>query len=295
MKYIIALDVGGTKIAGALIKDNRILKKIKIPTQALLGKAAVIKRICNVISLLIEGVGRKNIKRVVIGMPGPLDSKKGVVFQPPNLPGWKSVPIKNIIKKKFKIETKIENDANCAAFAESYYFKCKNLIYLTLGTGVGSGIIINSKIYRGKGTASELGHITIDLNGPKCHCGNYGCFEEFVSARGIVRIAKKYGFKGKDLEPRNLQIKAKKGNKKAKAVYNEAGKYLGIGLANIVNIFAPEMIVVSGGISNAGNLLLKPALAEMKKRAFKCSQKGVKIVISKLQEDAGLLGAAALI
>ncbi|UZE93731.1 MAG: ROK family protein [Candidatus Pacearchaeota archaeon] len=301
MSYVIALDVGGTKIAGALIQNNKIIKKIKFSTKAKKGKKFVIKRIFSIISLLLEGLNKKNILGTALGMPGPLDSEKGIVFQPPNLPGWKNVPIKRIIEKKFKLKTRIENDTNCAALAESHFFHCENLICLSLGTGVGSGIIIDGKIYHGQGTAGELGHMAIDLNGPKCHCGNHGCLEEFVSARGIARVAKEESFKF-SLEPQKLQYQliklqqqAKKGNKKSIALYSEVGKYLGVGLANIINIFNPEMIVINGGISKAGNLLLKPAIKEMKKRSFKVSQKGVKIVISKLQENAGLLGAASLI
>ena len=291
MKYIIALDVGGTKIAAALIENKRIIKKIKIPTQAKKGKNFVFKRICSVISLLLEAVNKKQVKGIGIGLPGLLDCRAGTALLLPNIPSWRNVPIKKMLERKFKLKVKIENDTNCAALAESKFFKSKNLICLTLGTGVGGGIIIDGKIYSGQGLAGEFGHMSIDINGPKNRFGSSGTLEEYVSARGIERIAKKYNLKLKIMK---LEEKARKGNKKAIAIYREAGKYLGIALANIVNIFNPETIVISGGISNAGDLILKPAIREMKKRAFNFSQKNLKVVVSKLQENAGLLGAASL-
>lgn len=290
--YKIALDVGGTKIAGAIIKNNKIIKKVTVMTQAKKGKNTVIKKICDVIQQLIEESGKKNIQGIALGMPGLIDSKRGMIIWLPNLKEWKNIPIKKIIEKKFRLRTVIENDSNCAALGESIFFHKKNLVCLTIGTGLGSGIILNGKIYHGKGLAAEIGHMVINFNGPRCNCGNHGCLEEFVSVRGIKRIGKKYGL---TIEPRELQIRARQRNKNAKAIYQEAGKYLGIGLSNIVNIFNPDMIVISGGISNAGNLILKPAMKEMQKRAFKYSQKDVKIVISKFKEDAGLLGASYLI
>ncbi len=291
MKYIVALDVGGTKIAGALISQGRILKKIKTPTKAHQGKMHILRRICNVISALISEIDKKDVRGIGIGLPGPVNIESGTLLSAPNLPGCHNVPVKKIIEKMFRVRARIENDAKCAALGESRFFKCKDLICLTLGTGIGGGIIINREIYHGNGVAGEIGHMTIEVNGPKCSCGNQGCFEEYVSVRGIRRIAQKHN---SSLGPRELSEKAYHGDKKAKAIYNEVGKYLGVGLTNLVNIFNPQIIVVNGGISKAGKFLMEPAIKEMKKRRFRLIEQNTKIKLSELQEDAGLLGASML-
>lgn len=292
MKYVVALDIGGTKTVAALLRNNTILKKIKVKTRAEKGKGFVIRQIFGLISLLVEGVDKKDIKGIGIGMPGPLNPATGIIYFTPNMPGWKNVHLKRIIEKRFRIKTRIDNDANCAALGESIYFACDNLICLTLGTGVGGGIIINNSVYQGEGFAGELGHMVIQSDGPRCNCGNHGCLEEFVSERGIKKISKK--ILNERFDPKVIQLMAEKGDKKALKVYWETGRWLGIGLANLANIFNPKMIVISGGISKARNLILISAVKEMKKRAFKTSTQNLKVVISDLGSDASLIGAANL-
>ncbi len=185
----------------------------------------------------------------------------------------------------------LENDANCMALGEStfgYGKNIKNLVCVTLGTGVGAGIVINNKIYTGRSNAGELGHITIDINGYKCKCGRRGCLEEYVSARGIKRTAKKLGINKNILE---IYEMAKLGSIKAKKVYETTGTYLGIGLSTLVKLLDPDLIVIGGGISNAGDLILKPAVKEMKKRTF---FRTPSVKIAKLKDNAGAIGAACL-
>lgn len=293
MKYRIGVDAGATKISAGLVKDNKIVKKIKVPTEQERGKNQVIKNILKTISVVCEGINKKDIESIGIGLAGPVNHKKGVLKVAPNIKGLKDFPIKRVIEKYAEIRTIVENDANCIALAESRYFRCKNLLALTLGTGVGGGIIIDGKIYHGKDYAGELGHMVIDYKGYKCSCGNNGCLEEYCSGRSVERIAKKYF--GKKIHPLEVQKMAEKGNKKAIRVYKEFGTYLGIGLASYVNIFNPERIVIGGGIGRAWKLFLPSAISEMKRRAFQVSSSTVKVVPSKLEVDeVGILGAALL-
>lgn len=293
MTYRIGVDAGGTKISAGLVAGNRMIKKIKIPTEQGRGRNQVIKNILKAISIVSQGIKKKEIEMIGIGLAGPVDSRNGILKVAPNIKGLQNLPIKKIIEKTLDIKTIVENDAKCVALAESRQFRCKNLIALTLGTGVGGGIIIDGKIYHGSGYAGELGHIVIDYKGYKCTCGNNGCLEEYCSGRGVERLAKKYF--GKAIHPLEVQRRAEKGNKKAIRVYNEFGAYLGIGLADYVNIFNPEIIVIGGGIGRAWRLFLPSAIKEMKKRAFEVSSSSVKVVPSKLEVDeAGILGVSLL-
>ena len=282
---IIALDIGGTKIAAGLVEKNKIVRKIILPTKK------NVNEFLQEIRYAIETLMPKNLEGVGLGVPGPVDVKKGILVSPPNLP-FKNLKLKEYLKKHYKTKIVVENDANCAALGESIYWKCKNLVCLTLGTGLGSGVVINGKLYNGQGYAAEIGHMVINFNGPKCHCGNYGCLEEYVSSRALLRIAKKYFGK---ITMDEFIKRFDKGQKKAIMCIEELGRYLGIGLANIANIFNPEIIVLSGGISKFGKPLVNAAIKEMKARAFKVMQKNLRIVISKLREDATLIGLANLI
>ncbi|MAG50856.1 hypothetical protein CL621_04440 [archaeon] len=288
--YIVGLDLGGTNIGVGLLKNNKIVKFLKLPTHANQGKGVVINQIIKAIELIISGIDKKNISGIGLGVPGPCDYKKGVLINPPNLP-FRNVNLKNIIKKRFKKKVIMENDAGCAALAEKRFGvgkNKKNFILLTLGTGIGGGLIINNELYHGLGNGGELGHISIKSDGPKSKCGNDGCLEVLASGTAIVKRAKK--ILGKELKARELAQLARKGNKKARRVLEESGKYLGIGLANFVNIFNPELIILSGGVWDSGDILLNFAKKEMKKRALFNTE----VVWSKLKEP-GVLGAASLI
>jgi len=255
---------------------------------------AVIIQIKNLVKDVSSGY---EILGVGIGCPGPLDSEKGVIKFAPNL-GWRNIHLKKIVQSQLKKKIEIENDAKCFALGEIWKGEgmgIKNFVLLTLGTGVGGAIVINGKLYKGCGSAGEIGHMVIDVNGPKCSCGRRGCLEEFVSERGIVRLAKKKlkekGIKiPKKISPEKIEISAKKGCPVAKEVWAETANNLKIGLANIINIFDPEKIILSGGISKS-NFLFENLRNSTEPAFFK----NVKIVRSRLQEDAGILGAASLI
>lgn len=261
----IGIDLGGTNIKAVLMKGNKIIKKHKTETT---------KNTSRQIPQIIQNLSKEKIKQIGIAVPCTIKKDR---LNCPNLPWLKKLKIKN---------TKIENDANCAAIAAGKIYKKKNLVCLTIGTGVGGGIIINSNLYKGKGNAGEIGHMSIDMNGRKCRCGNRGCLEEYISARGILKTARQKGIKEKSI----IRLAQKAGkHKKHRQVFIQAGRELGAGLANIVNILNPELIVLTGGITKASGLYLSEARKEMKKRAL---AEPCKVIITK--EEIGAIGAAML-
>ncbi len=315
-KYSIGVDLGGTNIVSAIVNcQGEIVNRLKVPTLAERGKEVTIKRIIETIheNIVQSTTALDDIIGIGIGAPGPLDVKRGIINFAPNLPGWRDVPLKKILEDEFSIKVVLENDANAAAWGERCFGAgqgVNNLVCFTLGTGIGGGIIIDGKIYHGNNYgAAELGHMTVNKDGPRCNCGNYGCLEAYSSATGIKnRIINriKEGIKSKFLNFdenklfESLRLKsifetARKGDKLTKGVVEEAISYLGIAIANIANILNPEMVVLVGGITNEGDKLLIPLREEVKKRAFYSNYKSLKIVIGKLGGNAGVLGAAALL
>lgn len=302
MSVVIGVDIGGAYIkAGRVDKQGRILSVCKLNTEAEKGRKAVIGNILNAIEK--AGGNSKEISKEVTGIgvaiAGLVDRTSGIAIRTPNLP-LSNVKLAEIIIKRFSKKVKIENDANCFALAESKIGAAKNKGYLnkskpkyvlclTLGTGVGSAFLINGKLYTGKGNALELGHTVINFNGPKCRCNNAGCVEEYISARGLLRLAKENGINAEDtLELYNM---AKAENKKAKVVFEKYGMLIGLVLANFVNAFDPDIIIIGGKLSNAWRFFYKAMNREMRKRCFipACS-----VVKSKIKY-AGVVGAGILV
>jgi len=288
VKYIVSVDFGGSKIKTALIDlHGNTIKNITVPTHARKGKSYVLNTLYDAIRWTIEGFHKQDILGIGIGVASPVDFDKQVVIDPPNIPGWKNVKLSNIIQNQFKIKTIIENDVNCAALAESKFTDARNIVALAVGTGIGGGIIINNKIYRGEGFAGELGHIIIDTKGPKCGCGANGCLEALASGIAIKRLTKK-AF-GKEILAADL-VKIK--NVKAKKILKYISINLGIGLATIIRVLNPKEIILSGGvIDDTKQAILKPAVREMRKRVL--IYDNTKIRTSQLA-DPVLLGAACL-
>ncbi|MFA6549646.1 MAG: ROK family protein, partial [Candidatus Margulisiibacteriota bacterium] len=261
---IIGIDLGGTKIAAVLANERgKILTDINIPTEAYKGREHVIGVIKKAAYTLIKGQKAK-IKAIGIGVPGPILYNKGIVIDPPNLPGWKRVNLKKILEKEFHVPVFVDNDANCAALAEAYFGAGKNarhFIYITVSTGIGGGIIIDRKLYRGAiGAAGEFGHMIIDSKGFTCGCGNVGCFEALASGTAIKKRS--------GMDAIAVELAARQGDKKALAVIAETAHYLSIGIANLVNIFNPELVIVGGGVSKMRELLFTPVRQEFKKYAL---------------------------
>ncbi|MFH1386956.1 MAG: ROK family protein [bacterium] len=287
---LIGVDLGGTKIKAALAtREGKIVTDVNIPTEAIKGKKHVINNVVKAIHTLIRGQ-RVTISKIGIGVPGPILYDQGLVIEPPNLPGWKRVNLKQIFEKKFHVPVFVDNDANCAALAEAYFGagkKANHFIYMTISTGIGGGIIIDRKIYRGTiGAAGEFGHMIIDSKGYTCGCGNVGCLEALASGTAIKKRS--------GMDAISVELAARQGDKKAQEVIAETAHYLAIGIANLVNIFNPEMVILGGGVSKMRELLLSPIRQEFKKYALTLPAKNVKIVRAKLGGESGVLGAVAL-
>lgn len=322
MKYAVGVDLGGTNIVTILMNEKgKIIARDKRATEGFKGKDYVINRMAEGINAVINPttkalagrheslVIRKKIVGIGIGTPGLVNLEKGIVYEAPNIPGWDNVPLTSIYKKRFGFPVFIENDANSAALGEWWIGAGKGSKYmlcLTLGTGIGGGIIIDGKVYHGaNGYAGELGHISLSFGGPKCGCGNVGCLEAYAPAIGIIRRTKEalkknkksliYKLIGGNLSkvtPAIVTQAARKGDKLAKKIWDDTGFYLGSAIANYANIFNPEVVVLTGGLTGAGNLLFKPMWKTVRKRAFDNAVKHLKIVTGKIPDDAGAVGAA---
>lgn len=309
-KYIIGIDLGGTKISGAISDSNgKVLKITTVETLAAEGPDAVIGRIKNIIRGLMEHekASSGEVIGIGIGSPGPLDPIKGMVVNAANLPGFVNQPIVAPIEDEFNIKTYLENDANAAALGELWFGAgrgCKNFVYITVSTGVGCGIIINGDIYQGNTyNAGEVGHITVEPSGPKCNCGNYGCLEALASGPAIARIANERLSKGEDSILKNCKKvtskevfdAAAKGDKLANDVAGYCMNYLGIGMANVVALLDPEKIVIGGGVSKAGAIVFDTVRRVIDKRCFKIMAQGVQVVPAELGTDAGVVGALGVV
>jgi len=307
-KYILAIDLGGTKVAIGLVNfSGRVIKKIVEPTEIKKGPRGVIKQILRMGDNLLVGF-RKKVIAVGIGAAGPLDIKKGIIFFAPNLPGWHNVQIVKPLKNHFHLPVYFDNDANAAALGEFLFGTgkgTKNMVYLTISTGIGGGVIINKKLYHGRGNAGEIGHMIIDPNGPKCHCGNYGCLEVFSSGTAIAREAKKNLKKSsliwklaegkkKNIDARLVYDAYKKGDKLANEIVLKSLTALGIGLVNVIHIFNPDKVILGGGVMKDKKYILPFLRDFVRNKVIFGFKKDIKITTAKLKKDVGLIGAASL-
>jgi len=309
---VLAIDLGGTKIIAAIISNQgRVITREYYLTLAEEGPQLVIKRTLSAIDRLLSsrGIDSSQLNSISIAAAGAIDFDKGLVTLSPHLPGWYDIPLRDLIKEKYRVNTFLVNDASAAALGEHRFGAGKgvnNLIYLTVSTGIGGGIIINGKLYSGPcGSAGEIGHMTIDVNGPRCSCGNIGCLEMLASGTAVAREAIKRIRQGErsslteivegkieSITAEKVEVAAQGGDSLALEVILKAANYLGAGLVNLVNIFNPEMIIVGGGMAKMGNLLLDPAKQVVRERAFQLPAQAVRIVPAQLGDDAGVLGAA---
>jgi glucokinase len=296
-KYIFGIDIGGTNIKIGLLDSKGNLKKtVNMPTEKEKGVKDVLRRLFLIIDKLIKD---KKVKPggIGIGCPGPLDDKKGIIISPPNLADWHGLKLKKIFENKYKCRVVVENDANCAAlgeFAKGSGKPYDNIVLLTLGTGIGSGVIVDKKLLRGKGFAAELGHVSVNPKGPICGCGKKGCLEAYASATAMVKKGKRV-FKKKDITAEYLFNQAKRGNKKAKKIVNEAIFYLAFAIGNYANAFNPDAVILSGGITKAGSYLFDNLRREVKNQALEPMQKSLEIIPAKLGQRAGIIGAGFLV
>lgn len=309
--YAIGMDLGGTNIKTALVhKEEGIIEKISRPTEASSGRSHVIDRMLAIISDTSDLCDEKPVG-VGIGLPGMISMDRKVVQNPPNLPGWNTVHIAEEINKGSGFRCRIENDANLAALGSSRFGvgrQFDSFIMLTLGTGVGGGIIYNKNLFRGTtGAAAELGHVMIDYDGPLSNSVAQGGIEAYLGQRFLSRYAadlirqntqnplySKFQHNFEELEPVHLYKAAKEDNKLAIKILKSAGEKLGYAIANYIYTMDIRKIVVSGGVAKAGNFILKPAHETALNRLMDSFHGGFEIVYESLGNDAAMLGAATL-
>ncbi len=315
-KLIIGIDVGGTKVAGGLVNQKgRLVESQVVPTHAEKGFAKSYAQIIHVIGRLLRTAGGKdNVGGIGICAPGPLNPKTGVVLNPPNLPGWRNIELAKMVGEEFGLPAKLENDANAAGLAEVLFGAAvgyKDVFYVTVSTGVGTGIIIDRKIYHGKnGIAGEGGHVSIDYRSPyRCGCGTYGDIEALAAGPAMARRARvmleqehslpsilrdlTHG-RAEQITPQLIQHAAARGDYVAKTILDETGFLLGFWLANMISLFDPEAIVIGGGVSHIGKPLFDKIRATIPNHTINGFASQTPVLPAKLKKDVGVYGAAAI-
>jgi glucokinase len=312
MQYVIGVDVGGTKILTMLADTlGNVLAEVEVPTMAAEGGDNVLGRVLQTISAVQQQAGvAGGLLAVAVGVPGPIDVEKGWVHFCPNLP-WTNLPLRQILESKLQVPVFIENDANAAAYGEYIYGAGvgeHNMVYITVSTGVGGGIIINGQIYRGASdNAGEFGHMTIMPDGPVCRCGNAGCLEALASGTAIANAARELAARGKGevllrnaegqieaIDAKAVIAAAKNGDHECKAIIAGATRALGIGIANLINLLNPGLVVLGGGVMNNKELIWPLMQREIEARAMQAPLSRVKIVTAALGSKAGARGLLAL-
>jgi glucokinase len=317
-QYIIGVDLGGTNVVvGAMSADGKHHYAMRsIPTSAESGAEAVADRIVGLIEgVILDTIAETNAHRrdfigVGIGAPGPLDREKGIVIVAPNL-GWRNFPLRDRIAEKLNLPATLDNDANCATVGEWWQGAArggKNVISMTIGTGIGGGIVIDGQLFHGASdVAGEIGHTTIDLNGRHCKCGNYGCLEAYASGPAIAVRAREVlvreetasllpsmvGGKLDAITAETVYRAAQQGDAVASEIVRDTARYLGVGIANLLNILNADVVVVAGGVTQAGDALFVPLQAEVRRRAFRPAVDATRIVPGELPGTAGVVGAVA--
>lgn len=319
-KWIVGVDLGGTNIVVGVLPidggNGGVVVRRSVPTEAARGAKFVVDRIAGLIhDVQTETVSRfggmtADFAGVGIGSPGPLDRQTGTVINTPNL-GWRNFPLRDLIANAVHMPASLDNDANCATYGEWWLGAGRNvdnLVGLTLGTGIGGGIVLDGEIFHGvSDAAGEIGHMTIDSTGRRCKCGNYGCLEAYASGPAIaLRAIEGIEAGAESLLPALVDGRLEEitaatvyeavilGDPYANEVMRETAKFLGAGVGSIINILNPEMVVISGGVTRAGDHLFVPLRAEVRRRAFRSAEEACQIVSGQLPDLAGVIGAAAV-
>ena len=306
------IDLGGTRLRSIVVDGaGRVLGDDVGFSRAEEGLEVVLGRIEESLDAALgkAGVKRERLAGLGIASPGAVDVVRGIVPNAPQLPGWQDVPLARLLEERFGLPTLLENDASAAALGEHRFGAgrgSRHMLYITVSTGVGGGIIIDGELYRGKsGAAGEMGHVIIDMNGPACGCGARGCLESLASGtviakRGellaesgdspiLARLRKEEG----PVTAEMMERAATMGDAASREAFREAGQYFGVALAGFVNVFDPEVIVIGGGVAKAGDLLLEQARVTMESLAMRQPLKGVRLTASELGEFAGTMGMVA--
>lgn len=305
-KYVVGVDLGGTKIYTALVDlEGNIIKEKTVETLAFEGENVVMGRIIDTINYVIDGTEKNLIKSIGIGSPGPLDVKNGVIIENSNLP-FKNFEIVKTIRETYDLQTYLDNDANVATLGEFMFGAGKgteNMVFITASTGIGGGAVINGKLFRGTtGNALEIGHTIVANEGPRCGCGNIGCAEALGSGTAIGKRAKEAVATNVETSLKNYENvtskevfkEAANGDRVAKNILETSLNYLGIAVANTITNFDPEKVVIGGGVINGGSIVLDTIRRVVGERALKTFADSCTVEKAVLGGKAGVLGAAAL-
>ncbi len=313
MKFIIGVDLGGTYIkAGSVSKEGELLNETSLPSQGEVGPQAVVSQIAKAVETIRQKHPGEELLGVGIGSPGIVDLDGGTVKYPPNLANWKVFRLGDEVAKKIGARVEVENDANAAAVGELKFGAgkgLKNFVMITLGTGVGGGFVVDGRVFRGEeGGAGEIGHTTIDYDGPLCGCGNHGCVEAYVGQKHLSRrvaeqlkthpdslINKLLAGDIDKLEPKIISQAADRGDRFALDVWKETGMYIGTAVASAFNLFDVTTLIIGGGVAMAGKPLFDSIEATVKARVLSPLKPRVKVIKAQLANSAGIIGAAALI
>ena len=314
-KLAIGIDFGGTFIKMGLVDgQGRIRRRLSLDVRKGLSQAKLFETICHAIDSLRE-ISRRQRQRLLgvgMGLPGLIDVEKGFVHFLTNVPGWEGLPLARQMRRRLGLSVFIDNDVNLMTLGEATYGAAKGfqqIICLTLGTGVGGGLVVNGKLYRGASlSAGEIGHMPVSREGPPCPCGGHGCLERYVGNEAIVKAVKRRLRGGEPslipkllngnlrrMTPETVHQAAKRGDRLSRCVWEEVGGWVGMALAGLVNTFNPERIVIGGGVANAGAFLLNPIRRTIRERALDWPAKQVRVVRARLGNDAGIIGAATLV
>ena len=314
-EYVVGVDLGGTKIlAGVFKRSLECISSSKLSTKSQRGVDAVVERIARCVQDAVDeaDLNLKQVAGIGIGAPGAVDFADGKVIFAPNMEGWKDVPLKKDLEKLLGVPVFVENDCNICALGVHVVElkgKPKSLVGIFVGTGIGGGLIVNGDLYGGfNHTAGEIGHMVLDVNGPKCGCGNKGCFEALASRTAIFQQIKAGVKEGEktlltemlgddlaDLRSGDLRKAIRRGDKYVDRIVEGAAEYIGIGIANLVNILGPEVVVVGGGVIEAlADEMMSVIVETAQDYAMPGTMKGVELLASKLGDNAGITGGAVL-
>lgn len=300
--YVVGIDIGGTNLKFGLVnRFGQVMARSHLVTQNYLhSRPQLIEAMVRSIDLLLKknDLTAKDILGIGIGLPGLIDPHRGIVHFLPNIPGWKKVPLKKILEQRLRIKTFLENDVNLITLGEWKFgagVGYKNLVCITLGTGVGSGLIFNNELYRGEGyVAGEIGHMPLNEQGPACSCGGYACFQRYVGNRHLLDKARKI-FRDQQITLPRLRGLARRRDPRALAFWEETAMHIGNNLVGVVNLLNPPLVIIGGGVSNNYRFLFKTIRKVIRRRAMKVHASMVKIVRAKRGDDAGILGAFVLV
>lgn len=317
--FVVGIDLGGTKILTARVaRDGTVLAQQRVDTP--LGVETVLDAMMHSIETVLAGADSAGLTGVGVGSPGPLDPVTGIVYNPPNLPGWEEVPLRDLLGARLQarygraIPVATANDANAAAWGE-YLFGAgrraglREMLYITISTGIGGGVITGGQIYTGaRGMAAEVGHLTVDLHGVRCNCGNIGCIEAVAGGPALARqgaalvaagrapgLAALAGGNPAAVTTPMLDQAARAGDAETVELLHEAGVALGAAVVTMIHAYNPELVVIGGGVAKMGDLLLDPLLATVQRRAMPAFLRGLDIVPAALGDLVGVVGAAALL